>query len=130
MRVEVGAEQAAPVLADVAQLAGERRRMGARGRPQELDQGLAVGPDRGQVRLVGLERGDRLRRGLGGERRVVDEVAEGPRGRVLVGEPEQEQLFQPSGRRAVVDVGELLGDGVEHVVEHGLADGGLDHVGR
>ena len=55
-RVELGAEQAAPVLADVAQLAGEGRRVGSCGRTQQLDQGLAVGPDRGQVGLVGLER--------------------------------------------------------------------------
>ena len=67
--VELGAEQAAPVLADVAQLAGEGRRVGAGGGPQHLDQRLAVGPDGRQAGLVRLERGHRLGARLARDRR-------------------------------------------------------------
>ena len=70
----------------------------------------------------------RLLARLGGERRVVDEVAQGSRRRVLVGEPEQEQLLEARGRGPVADVGELGRDGVEQVVEDGLADRLLDDV--
>ena len=59
-----------------------------------------------------------VRRGQG---RVVHEDAQRPGGRVLVGEPDEEQLLEPLGLRGRLDVRELPADGAEQAVEAGLA---------
>ena len=108
--LECVAEQAAPTLPDVAQLAGQRARGVARRRAKELEQRLALGPERRAVRQRRLERRNRLLVGRGRrERTVVEQVADRHRGRVLVGDPRQEQLLDDLGRRLGLAVGRELG---------------------
>ena len=91
---------AAQAVADVAELAEQRRRGVAGGRPHELDERDAARPERWAVGEDPLQPGDGLvvARPVG-EDPVVDELAQRPDGRVLVGDPGQEQLLEPARRR-------------------------------
>ena len=108
--IERIAEQAAPTLPDVAQLAGQRARGVARGRAQEFEQRLALGPEPGAAGQRRFERRDGLLVGCGrGERTVVEQVADRHRGRVLVRDPRQEQLLHDFGRQLRLPIGRELG---------------------
>ena len=98
--VERIAQEVAPVVADVPQLARERRRVGPRGCPEQLHERLAVAPDAGQRRLVRLDLRDRRIATRRAERRVVEQGAQRAGRRVLVRDPDEEHLLEPLGARA------------------------------
>ena len=134
--VERVAQEVAPVVADIPELARERGRVGARGRAQQLHQRLAVASDRRQRRLVLLHGRDHGVAAGGRERCVVHEGAERAGRRVLVGDPDEQQLLEPRRRRPVLDVGKLAPHRVEdarrRLRPEGLLHGhrGLRHRGR
>ena len=90
------AQDAGPLLADVAELPGQRGRGVAGGRAQQLDERLAVGPEPGSVGEGHLEPRDGIAvAGRAFEWPVVDQLAERPDGRILVGDPDEDELLEP-----------------------------------
>ena len=121
-------EQLAPVVADVPQLAGQRRRVGAGRRAEQLEQRRAVAADARQPCLVALDRGDGRIAPRGPERGVVDQHPQRSRGGVLVGDPDEQQLLEAGGGRARLDVRELGTDIVEQAARLGGTERGGDDV--
>ncbi len=94
------AQEPCPGVADIAELAGQRGRRPARRRPQQLDQRAPVRADRRAGGEHGLEAADRLAVACGPlERAVVDQLAQRADGRVLVADPDQQQLLEADRRR-------------------------------
>ena len=89
------AEQVAPAIPDVFELARERVGRGQRRAPEHVDQVLMVGTER---RLAGeepAERGDQVRiPRLTLELRIVEQLEERGERRVRVREPQQQQLLE------------------------------------
>ena len=121
-RVEVGAEDRAPVLADVAQLAGQRRRdVPGRGSQQLHERGpRAVGEFHLRPAREGaLQSGDDVvvARPLAQDA-VVDQLAQRPDRRVLVGDPGEQQLLEAHDGRLRLRTGarEGRGEAVQHEI--------------
>ena len=123
-RLELRAEQAAPVLPDVAQLADERRRGMPGGRPQPVEQVDARAAAIGAVRvperaLQRREHGPVGRPVL--EDPVVDELAKRSEGRVLVADAGEQQFLEPDdgGFGLVADAREGDPEAVEDGIDPG-----------
>ena len=121
-RVEVGAEDRAPVLADVAQLAGQRRRDVPGGGSQQLDERGPRPVGELQVRAAGegaLQAGDDVvvARPFAQDA-VVDQLAQRSDRRVLVGDPGEQQLLEADDGRLRLRAGAREGrrEAIEHEI--------------
>ena len=84
-----------PARADVPELCGQRVRLGQGGRAEEGDQRQALGPETGLVVEELAQAGDDvLVTGPVAQVGVVEELVEGAEGRVDVGQPQHQQLFE------------------------------------
>ena len=97
--IEGGTEQPAPVVANVPQLAGERVGELAGRLAQELEEresvaGTALEDLPG---LVALDRPNRRREARSRQAPLVDEVPEGVRGRIVVGQVDEDQVLESGG---------------------------------
>ena len=101
-RVECIAQEPGPVLADPTELPGERRRVGASRRPSSSTSVSSPGPSGEASAASRFQRGDRPIAVGGHDAAVVDQLAERPEGRVLVGDPEQQQLLHAIRRLALL----------------------------
>ena len=104
------------MLADVSQLGCQRGGRHAGGRPHELDERSALVVARRSIGEGRLQARDRL--GISAARRqvaIVDELLEGSKRRVLVGDPGEHQLLEAVRRRlgAWPDPRELLPEPVQ-----------------
>ncbi len=122
-RVEIGAEDRAPVLPDEAQLAGERGRAPAGPAPAAARRATpsfrpgAPAPHPPAKRC--LQAGGHVVVACAlAEDPVVDELAQRPEGRVLVGDPDEQQLLEAVDGRFGLrpDAREGRGEAVEHEV--------------
>ena len=116
--LEARPEDPAPARADVAELAGQRRRRLAGRHAHQLDERCRPGRRRGGPARERPSRGRAIASrvaGALGEDAVVDQLVERADRRVLVGDPGQEQLLEPVRRRLRVRAGarELLAEPVE-----------------
>ena len=92
------AEQVAPVVPDVLELAVERVRRGQGRRPEHVDQVLVRGPEaRAGLEVLAQRPADRVVRGALGQRTLVEQLVERPERGVEIGEPDSDELFQGHG---------------------------------
>ena len=114
------------MLADVAELTGQRLGRSAGGLAQQLEERDAFARARSLERdagLVLLEGADRRRNARRGEASIVDELAEGRGSRVVVGEMNEEKILEPSRRRSL-DPGKRR----REVTEQGIRLPGPDRI--
>ena len=130
--VHEAGQHEAPAGADVAELAGQRIRLGQGGRPKEGDQRLAFPAEARLVLEESLQAGDEvLVVGSLGQVGVVEQLVEGHEGRVHVGQPEQQQLFERDLAVGVaLGLAGQIGGRIPAVAVHGQRRELLDEAGE